>query len=110
MDVIEELVALVATRVEAWTGGSLTTLGGRSGTRDDPGEALSLHLERHRAAIARWLAESAQSPLDIPGKPLREQRLEFERKDIQLLFFALVGAIPGLVALMGGLVWIRRRS
>ena len=58
----------------------------------------------------RWLAESAQSPLDIPGKPLREQRLEFERKDIQLLFFALVGAIPGLVALMGGLVWIRRRS
>ncbi|MFO1522625.1 MAG: GldG family protein [Kiritimatiellia bacterium] len=58
----------------------------------------------------RWLAEGPKSPVEIPGKPLREQRLEFERKDIQLLFFALVGALPGLVALLGGLVWLRRRS
>lgn len=60
MDAIEELAALVAMRVEAWTGGSLATLAGRSGARDDPGEALSLHVERHREAIAGWLACSAE--------------------------------------------------
>jgi hypothetical protein len=60
MDVIEELGALVAARMEGWTGGSLGSLAGRSGTRDDPGEALCLHLERHREAVSAWLVASGE--------------------------------------------------
>lgn len=60
MDVIDELRALVAARAEAWTGGSLAGLAGRGGGRDDPGEALCLHLERHREAVAAWLVESGE--------------------------------------------------
>lgn len=60
MDVIDELVALLAGRMEHWTGGSLATLAGRSGTRDDPGETLTLHLEQHRDAIAHWLSASRE--------------------------------------------------
>jgi hypothetical protein len=60
MQVIDELAALVATRMDAWTGGTLATLAGRSGLRDDPGEALTLHLERHHEAIAAWLVDHQQ--------------------------------------------------
>ena len=60
MDVIEELGALVAARMEGWTGGSLGSLAGRSGARDDPGEALCLHLEQHREAVSGWLVASGE--------------------------------------------------
>lgn len=63
MDVIDELVVLLADRIDPWTGGSLATLAGRSGARDDPGAALTLHLEQHRDAIADWLSTSREPQL-----------------------------------------------
>lgn len=60
---IAELAALVNTRMAPWTGGSLATLAGRKGLRDDPGEALTRHLEQHREVISAWLVSSEEPKL-----------------------------------------------
>lgn len=69
------LAALLVARLRAWSDGSLAALCDRDGPREEPGEALTEHLWRHRAPLAAWLrvapglapgAASGRDALDGP--------------------------------------------
>ncbi|MBX3731928.1 MAG: GldG family protein [Verrucomicrobiae bacterium] len=56
-----------------------------------------------------WLLDRPQS-MAIGPRPIREYRLQFTEPQMRRLRWVLLGALPGGVLLLGGMVWLRRRS
>lgn len=56
-----------------------------------------------------WLLDRQQS-LAIGPRPLREWRLSLSQRQINLIQWSLLGALPGGVLLLGFVVWSRRRA
>ncbi len=56
-----------------------------------------------------WLLDR-QTLLSIAAKPVQDVRLVMDRRQLSLLFAAVVVAMPALVALAGALMWLRRRT
>lgn len=56
-----------------------------------------------------WLLER-EDLLAIAAKPLEQARLIMTDDQLRGLFWLLVGALPGSLALLGALVWWRRRA
>ncbi|MBK9757710.1 MAG: class I SAM-dependent methyltransferase [Nannocystis sp.] len=104
--VIAELAALVNARMAAWTGGSLATLAGRKGLRDDPGEALTGHLERHREVISAWLKDSGEPHL-LRWLRRRNQFVQLDAAAIAELDALARQAREGALAALGEGVGLR---
>ena len=56
-----------------------------------------------------WLAER-DALMAIAPKPVEQIRLIMTRSELRGLFWMVVGTLPGLVAVLGVGVWLRRRS
>jgi hypothetical protein len=56
-----------------------------------------------------WLLEREEL-MAIAPKPLGDMRLVMDKRQLNLLFWAVVLGLPAAVAVLGGLVWARRRS
>jgi hypothetical protein len=56
-----------------------------------------------------WLLDRPQA-LAIGPKPINEYRLNLTEKQLRMLRWTLIGALPGGVLTLGWLVWLRRRS
>jgi ABC-type uncharacterized transport system involved in gliding motility auxiliary subunit len=56
-----------------------------------------------------WLLER-EDLLAIAPKPVEETRLLMDAGQLNLLFWALVGGVPGVIGTLGVLVWMRRRT
>ena len=56
-----------------------------------------------------WLLDRPQS-LAIGPRPLKEWRLSLSRRQVNLMQWSLLAALPGGVLLLGLLVWSRRRA
>lgn len=70
---------------------------------------LEANLDFGRNA-AHWLLSRELLLEGIGPHPIQEYRLSITRAEMQFLFWTLIGAAPGAVLLVGGLVWLRRRS
>ncbi|MFP6906317.1 MAG: GldG family protein [Verrucomicrobiota bacterium] len=77
--------------------------------------AFGSNLHRSGGSIAfflnsiNWLIDRQQL-ISIPPKEVRKFKLVIQKPDLDRLFFTVVGGLPGMVALLGFLVWWRRRS
>jgi ABC-type uncharacterized transport system involved in gliding motility auxiliary subunit len=56
-----------------------------------------------------WLLER-ESLMAVSAKSPYELRLDMDAKQLRLMTFAIVGILPGIMGLMGLVVWLRRRS
>jgi len=56
-----------------------------------------------------WLLEREEL-MAIAPKPIEEMRLVLSGTQLAILFWAVVVGLPGVVAVLGGLVWLRRRN
>ncbi len=56
-----------------------------------------------------WLLERSEQ-IGIAPKPVERSRLLITRAQKQAIFWITVGVLPGAVALLGALVWLRRRG
>jgi len=56
-----------------------------------------------------WLLER-EALMAIAPKSVERGRLIITRTQLRGLFWVIVGGLPGLIALFGGIVWLRRRS
>lgn len=57
-----------------------------------------------------WLVDSAQMVEGVAARPVIEFRLVMTPAQLQAAEWVLVGAMPGVVLAVGGLVWLRRRK
>jgi sterol desaturase/sphingolipid hydroxylase (fatty acid hydroxylase superfamily) len=56
-----------------------------------------------------WLLER-DAAIGIAPRPFIEAKLLINKQQINRLFWMAVCGLPGIVALLGGLVWLRRRG
>ena len=56
-----------------------------------------------------WLLDRKEL-MAIAPKPLEDVRLMLDRRQLRLLGWLVIGVLPGLVAVWGVLVWLRRRA
>ena len=61
------------------------------------------------STLLNWLLER-KALMAITPKPVQESRLVMSASDLTRLFLAVVLGLPAAVALLGGLVWARRRQ
>jgi hypothetical protein len=61
-------------------------------------------------AAVNWLLDRAQLLHGLGPRPVAEFRLSPSRAELETLQWLLLAALPGAVLLLGGLVWLRRRS
>ena len=64
---------------------------------------------RQVADLSHWLAEREQLMGIAPRVP-GELHLDMSRKQINLAFLVVMGGMPGCIALIGLVVWRRRRQ
>jgi hypothetical protein len=57
-----------------------------------------------------WLLERPQLVDGIGPRPITEYRLVMTHSQLQGAQWILLGGMPGAVLLLGGVVWLRRRS
>jgi hypothetical protein len=57
-----------------------------------------------------WLLDRPQLVEGIGPRPITEYRLVMTRTQLQGAEWLLLGGMPGAVLLLGGVVWLRRRS
>jgi hypothetical protein len=57
-----------------------------------------------------WLLERKQLLTGLGPRPITEYRIVMTKAQLQQAQWVLLGALPGSVLLLGGLVWLRRRS
>ena len=82
------------------------------------GDSLFLVNSRIEGAAARdfvelavgWLAERNVLPEALGPRPVTEYRVLIPEVRMQTLQLLLLGALPGAVLLLGGLVWVTRRK
>jgi hypothetical protein len=58
---------------------------------------------------ANWLLDRTQLLQGLGPRPITEYRLVMGAAQMQTVQWVLLGAMPGAVLLVGGLVWLRRR-
>lgn len=61
-------------------------------------------------AALNWLLDRPQYTEGIGPRPMTEYRMTLTRAQMNQLQWLLLGALPGSVLLLGGLVWWRRRK
>jgi ABC-type uncharacterized transport system involved in gliding motility auxiliary subunit len=61
------------------------------------------------AAAVNWLLERTQLLAGVGPRPVTQYRIVMTRAQMHQAQWILLGALPGSVALLGGLVWLRRR-
>jgi hypothetical protein len=59
---------------------------------------------------ANWLLDRPQLVEGIGPRPITEYRLVMTNSQMQAAQWILLGGMPGTVLLLGGIVWLRRRS
>ncbi len=59
-------------------------------------------------SIFRWAADEQEAVATKPVVPVF-QRIILTREDMNKLFFGLVVGLPGLILLIGAVIWLRRR-
>ena len=57
-----------------------------------------------------WLLERRHLLAGLGPRPITEYRIVMTKTQLQQAQWVLLGALPGSVLLLGGLVWLRRRS
>ena len=57
-----------------------------------------------------WLLDRPQFTDGIGPKPFSEFRMTLTTAQMKSLWWLLIGALPGVILLFGGLVWLRRRK
>jgi len=62
------------------------------------------------ALAVNWLLDRPQLVEGIGPRPVAEYRLIMSNTQLQAAQWLLLGGMPGAVLLMGGVVWLRRRS
>ncbi len=58
---------------------------------------------------ANWLLDRTQLLQGLGPRPVTEFRLVMTKAQLKSVQWLLLGALPGVVLLLGGLVWLRRR-
>jgi hypothetical protein len=58
---------------------------------------------------ARWLLDQSQSMGGVPPRRVMEYRVRLTRAQEKNIGWIFLGAMPGGILLIGGLVWLRRR-
>jgi hypothetical protein len=62
------------------------------------------------ALAVNWLLDRPQLVEGIGPRPVAEYRLVMSNSQLQGAQWVLLGCMPGGVLLLGGIVWLRRRS
>ena len=74
-------------------------------------QMLDSAANRDFAAFAvNWLLDRPQLVEGIGARPVDEYRLVMTNSQLQNAEWVLLGGMPGIVLLLGGVVWLRRRS
>lgn len=72
---------------------------------------IELYANRDFAGYAvNWLLERTQLMQGLGPRPVAEFRLAMSRAEFRRVRWILLAGMPGAVLLLGGLVWLRRRS
>jgi hypothetical protein len=59
----------------------------------------------------KWLLYRPQIAVaGVPPRPIKEYRLFFTESQSRVVHWLFLAGMPGTVLLLGGLVWLRRRS
>jgi hypothetical protein len=61
------------------------------------------------ASAVNWLLDRTALLQGVGPKPVNDYRLVMTRTQLQKVEWVLLGALPGSVLLIGGMVWLRRR-
>jgi len=61
------------------------------------------------AAAVNWLVERPQLLAGVGPRPVMEYKIMMTRAQLRGAQWVLLGALPGSVLVLGGLVWLRRR-
>jgi len=61
------------------------------------------------AAAVNWLLERTQLLAGVGPRPVTQYKIVMTRTQLHQAQGVLLGALPGFVLLLGGLVWLRRR-
>ncbi len=62
------------------------------------------------ANAVNWLLERRQLLAGLGPRPITEYRIVMTKAQLQQAQWVLLGALPGSALVLGGLVWLRRRS
>lgn len=62
------------------------------------------------ACAVNWLLERTQLLEGVGPRPVKEYRVTMTRSQVKTVRWILLAAMPGAVLLLGGLVWLRRRT
>ena len=61
------------------------------------------------ASAANWLLERTQLLAGVGPRPITQYRIVMTKAQLHQAQWMLLGALPGAVLVLGGLVWLRRR-
>jgi ABC-type uncharacterized transport system involved in gliding motility auxiliary subunit len=61
------------------------------------------------AAAVNWLLERTQLLAGVGPRPVTQYKIVMSRTQMHQAQWVLLGALPGSVVVLGGLVWLRRR-
>jgi len=73
--------------------------------------AIELYANRDFAELAvNWLLDRAELLEGVGSRPVTEFRITMTKSQFQTVRLILLGAMPGTILALGGLVWLRRRK
>jgi len=73
--------------------------------------AIELYANRDFAELAiNWLLDRSELLEGVGSRPVSEFRINLTKSQLQTVRLILLGASPGAILALGGLVWLRRRK
>jgi hypothetical protein len=73
--------------------------------------AIELYANRDFAEMAiNWLLDRSELLEGVGSRPVTEFRIHLTKSQFQSVSWILLGAMPGTILALGGLVWLRRRK
>jgi hypothetical protein len=73
--------------------------------------AIELYSNRDFAELAiNWLLDRSELLAGVGSRPVTEFRVNMTKSQLQTVQLILLGAMPGAILALGGLVWLRRRK
>jgi hypothetical protein len=73
--------------------------------------AIELYANRDFAELAiNWLLDRSELLEGVGPRPVEEFRINLTKAQLQSFQWILLGAMPGTILALGGLVWLRRRK
>ena len=73
--------------------------------------AIELYANRDFAELAiNWLLDRSELLEGVGPRPVTEFRINMTKAQLQTVQWVLLGAMPGTILALGGLVWLRRRK